>query len=93
MYCSLIKKVNISKNEKLTKVSTNKETNYIAIGGTNGFVQIVDLDVSSETVYDEGKDVTEETKETPKPSRFGIGVRNAINKLKAKFNSSSEKDR
>ena len=48
MFCSLIKKVNISKNEKLTKISTNKETNYIAIGGTNGFVQIVDLDVSSD---------------------------------------------
>ena len=48
MYCSLIKKVNISKNEKLNKISTNKETNYIAIGGTNGFVQVVDLDVSSD---------------------------------------------
>ena len=48
MYCALIKKVNISKNEKLIKISTNKETNYIAIGGTNGFVQVVDLDVSSD---------------------------------------------
>ena len=54
MYCSLIKKVNISKNEKLIKISTNKETNYIAIGGTNGFVQIVDLDVSSESKNQKG---------------------------------------
>lgn len=44
-------------------------------------------------MFGEEKDISEETKETPKPSRFGIGVRNAINKLKAKFNSSSEKDR
>ena len=54
MYCSLIKKVNISKNEKLIKIATNKETNYIAIGGTNGFVQIVDLDVSSDSKNQKG---------------------------------------
>ena len=46
MYCTLIKKVNITKNEKLTRIATNKNTNYIGIGGTNGFVQIVDLDVT-----------------------------------------------
>ena len=55
MFCSLIKKVNISKNEKLSKISTNKETNYIAIGGTNGFVQVVDLDVSCETKSSKGR--------------------------------------
>ena len=49
MFCSLIKKVNISKSEKLYKIGTNKETNFIAIGGSNGFVQIVDLDVSADT--------------------------------------------
>ena len=55
MFCSLIKKVNISKNEKLSKISTNKETNFIAIGGTNGFVQVVDLDVSCETKSSKGR--------------------------------------
>lgn len=49
------KKVNISKNEKLSKISTNKETNFIAIGGTNGFVQVVDLDVSCETKTSKGR--------------------------------------
>ena len=46
MYCTLIKKVNITRSEKLTKIATNKTTNYIGIGGTNGFVQIVNLDVT-----------------------------------------------
>ena len=46
MFCSLIKKVNISKSEKLTQIATNKETNFIGIGGTNGFVQVISLDVS-----------------------------------------------
>jgi hypothetical protein len=42
MYCTLIKKENITKSDKLTKISHNKKlTNLIAIGGTNGFVEVV----------------------------------------------------
>ena len=58
MFCSLIKKVNISKSEKLYKIGTNKETNFIAIGGSNGFVQIVDLDVSADTKKDKGSQIS-----------------------------------
>ena len=54
MFCALIKKVNISKHEQMFKIGTNKETNYIAIGGSNGFLQIVDLDVSSDTKNQKG---------------------------------------
>lgn len=46
MYAALIKKVNVSKSERLTRMATNKATNFIGIGGTNGFVQIVNLDVT-----------------------------------------------
>ena len=58
MFCSLIKKVNISKSEKLYKIGTNKETNFIAIGGSNGFVQIVDLDVSADTKKEKGSQIS-----------------------------------
>ena len=58
MYCTLIKKVNISKSEKLFKIATNKETNYIAIGGSNGFIQIVDLDVSADTKKEKGSQIS-----------------------------------
>ena len=58
MYCTLIKKVNISKSEKLFKIGTNKETNYIAIGGSNGFIQIVDLDVSADTKKEKGSQIS-----------------------------------
>ena len=48
MYCTLIKKVNVTKSDKLTKISHNKLTNLIGIGGTNGFVQVVNLDITSQ---------------------------------------------
>ena len=48
MYCTLIKKVNVTKSDKLTKIAHNKVTNQIGIGGTNGFVQVVNLDVTSQ---------------------------------------------
>ena len=48
MYCTLIKKNNVTKSDKLTKIAHNKVTNQIGIGGTNGFVQVVNLDVTSQ---------------------------------------------
>jgi hypothetical protein len=46
MYCTLIKKINVTKSEKLTKIASNKNTNFIGLGGTNGFVQVVNLELS-----------------------------------------------
>ena len=45
MYATLIKKVNISKGEKLKIISSNRNTNFMSLGGTNGFVQVVNFEL------------------------------------------------
>ena len=48
MYCTLIKKENITKSDKLTKIFYNKLINLIGIGGTNVFVEVINLDITSQ---------------------------------------------
>ena len=49
MYCNLIKKINVTKSEKLSKIAANAATNFIGIGGSNGFVQVVNFDTPAST--------------------------------------------
>ncbi|MCQ2817045.1 MAG: hypothetical protein MJ252_07250 [archaeon] len=55
MYSTLIKKVNISKGEKLNCIDSNKSTNFMAIGGSNGFVQVVNMELEKPKDDDKSK--------------------------------------
>lgn len=46
MFSCLYKKVNIHNNTKLNKISNNKQTNMIGLGGGDGFVKIVQIDLN-----------------------------------------------
>ena len=44
MYAALVKKLSIAKGKKITKISSNRFTNCMAMGGTDGFIQLLDFD-------------------------------------------------
>ena len=47
MYCNLIKKINVTKSERISKIAVNAATNFISINDSNGFVQVVNFDTPS----------------------------------------------
>lgn len=48
MYGSVLKRISIPKAERLLSIGVNKINNLIAVGGTNGFLQIINYELSSE---------------------------------------------
>lgn len=58
MYCNLIKKINVTKSEKLSKIAANAATNFIGIGGSNGFVQVVNFDTPASTAQQQQQSST-----------------------------------
>jgi len=45
MFCCLFKKVTVHNTAKLSIINCNRNTNTIAIGGSEGFVKIIQIDL------------------------------------------------
>jgi WD repeat-containing protein 35 len=48
MFCCLFKKVTVHNTAKLNKISCNRSSNFIAIGGSEGFVKVVQIDLTKQ---------------------------------------------
>jgi WD repeat-containing protein 35 len=46
MFCCLFKKVTVHNTAKLNRIACNSESNYLGIGGSDGFVKIVQIELS-----------------------------------------------
>jgi WD repeat-containing protein 35 len=46
MFCCLFKKVTVHNSAKLSKISSNKNSNFLGIGGSEGFVKVVQIDLT-----------------------------------------------
>ena len=42
MHCALFRRINIQRSEQLSKISINQKTNFICIGDSKGFLQVID---------------------------------------------------
>ena len=46
MYCTLIKKINVNTTQTLKTITNNKSNNLYSVGGANGFLQVINVDVT-----------------------------------------------
>ena len=46
MFCCLFKKVTVHNTAKLSRIACNSESNYLGIGGSEGFVKIVQIELT-----------------------------------------------
>ena len=42
MHCAIFRRINIQRSEQLSKISINQKTNFICIGDSKGFLQVID---------------------------------------------------
>ena len=58
MFCCLFKKVTVHKTETICKIHSNDSASLIAVGGSNGFAKIIQIDVTKQLAENQKHPIT-----------------------------------